>query len=47
MTPTKVVFLSDEYFELLDLDPMIGEFLALGDHILFVWEDTAYEVVPE
>ena len=47
MTPTKVVFLSDEYFELLDLDPAIGEFLALGEHVLFVWEGAAYEVVPE
>jgi Ca-activated chloride channel family protein len=47
MTPVEVVFLSDAYFELLDLDPMVGEFLALGDHILFVWEDVAYEVMPE
>jgi Ca-activated chloride channel family protein len=47
MTPTEVVFLSDEYFDLLDLDPVIGEFLALGDHVLFVWEGEAYEVVPE
>jgi Ca-activated chloride channel family protein len=47
MTPTEVVFLSDEYFELLDLDPAIGEFLALGDHVLFVWDGQAYEVVPE
>ncbi len=47
MTPTEVIFLSDEYFELLDLNPVIGEFLALGERVLFVWEDTAYEVVPE
>lgn len=47
MTPTEVVFLSDEYFELLDLDRVIGEFLALGERVLFVWEDAAYEVVPE
>lgn len=47
MTPTEIVFLSDEYFDLLDLDPVIGEFLALGEHVLFIWEGTAYEVVPE
>jgi Ca-activated chloride channel family protein len=47
MTPVEVVFLSDEYFDLLDLDPVVGEFLALGEHVLFVWEDVAYEVVAE
>jgi Ca-activated chloride channel family protein len=47
MTPVEVAFLSDEYFELLDLDPAVGEFLALGDHVLFVWDDVAYEVMPE
>ncbi|MBN1681137.1 MAG: VWA domain-containing protein [Anaerolineae bacterium] len=47
MTPEEIVFLSDEYFDLLELDPVVGEFLSLGDHVLFVWEDTAYEVVPE
>jgi Ca-activated chloride channel homolog len=47
MTPEKVVFLSDEYFDLLNLDPAIGEYLALGDHVLFVWDGAAYEVVPE
>jgi hypothetical protein len=47
MTPTQVVFLSDEYFNLLELDPVIGEYLALGDHVLFVWDGQAYEVIPE
>ena len=47
MTPTTVVFLSDQYFELLSLDPVIGEYLALGDHVLFVWDGQAYEVVPQ
>lgn len=47
MTPVDVAFLSDAYFDLLDLDPAIGEFLALGEHVLFVWEGTAYEVMPE
>lgn len=46
MTSTQVVFLSDEYFDLLELDPAIGEYLALGDHVLFVWDGQAYEVIP-
>jgi Ca-activated chloride channel family protein len=47
MTPTQIVFLSDAYFDLLELDPVIGEYLALGDHVLFVWDGQAYEVIPE
>lgn len=47
MTPHQVAFLSDAYFALLDLDPQIGEFLALGERVLFVWEGQAYEIVPE
>ena len=45
MTPLKVTFLSDAYFELLALDPVIGEFLALGEQVLFVWGDVAYQIV--
>ncbi len=45
MTPQRVIFLSDEYFALLDRDPQIGEFLALGERVLFVWEGQAYEMV--
>lgn len=47
MTPVEVVFLSDAYFELLDRDPAVGEFLALGERVLFVWDGVAYEIVPE
>ncbi|WP_162909253.1 VIT domain-containing protein [Aggregatilinea lenta] len=47
MTPQAVTFLSDAYFDLLDLDPAVGELLALGDHVLFVWDGQAYEVTPE
>ncbi|GAB4424128.1 MAG: hypothetical protein Kow00106_21020 [Anaerolineae bacterium] len=47
MTPQQVVFLSEAYFELLDRDPQIGEFLALGERVLFVWEGQAYEIVTE
>lgn len=47
MTPVTVTFLSDAYFDLLDLDPRVGEYLAVGDHVLFVWDGQAYEVVPD
>lgn len=47
MRPETVPFLSDAYFDLLDLDPVVGEILALGDHVLFVWDGQAYEVTPE
>jgi len=47
MTPEPVPFLSDAYFDLLALDPVVGEYLALGERVLFVWEGQAYEVVPE
>ncbi len=47
MQPVEVTFLSDEYFDLLALDPMVGEFLALGDQVLFVWNGQAYRVVAE
>ncbi len=47
MEPITVTFLSDAYFDLLELDPRVGEYLALGDHVLFVWDGQAYEVVPD
>ncbi len=47
MTPVQVTFLSDAYFALLDLDPLVGEFLALGEQVIFVWESTAYEIMSE
>lgn len=47
METQKVVFLSDEYFALLEAHPELGEYFALGDHVIVVLEDVAYEVVPE
>ncbi len=44
----EIEFLSDEYFELLDRDPEIGKYLALGERVTFVFEGTTYRVVtPE
>jgi Ca-activated chloride channel homolog len=47
MTTEKVVFLSDDYFNLMDEIPAIAEYLALGDSVIIVIEGVAYEVVPE
>ncbi len=46
MTTTKVTFLSDDYFALLDKDAQMGEYLAVGDHVIVVVGDSAYEIVP-
>jgi Ca-activated chloride channel family protein len=47
MTTQKVVFLSDEYFALLDQKPELAEYLALGDKVIVVLDNVAYEVVAE
>jgi Ca-activated chloride channel family protein len=41
-----VVFLSDDYFKLLTDHPEIKDYLAIGDHVIVVIGDTAYEVKP-
>lgn len=47
MTPIEIVFLSDEYFDLLDTDTRVAQFYALGDQVIFVLDGTAYAVVLE
>ena len=47
METQQVVFLSDEYFGLLDGNPAFGEYFALGDRVIVVVDGTAYEVVTE
>lgn len=47
METQKVVFLSDDYFALLAAQPALSEFFALGDRVIVVYEDVAYEVVTE
>jgi len=39
-----IEFLSEEYFELVDQHPELGEILALGDEIEFYWKGKAYKV---
>jgi Ca-activated chloride channel homolog len=47
MTTTQVVFLSDEYFALLDLHPLMGDYLAIGERVIVVIEGVAYEIIPD
>lgn len=47
MTTQQVVFLSDEYFDLLDQHPELADYFALGDRVIVVVEGVAYEVVAE
>jgi Ca-activated chloride channel homolog len=47
MTTQKIVFLSDEYFALLEQKPELAEYFAIGERVIVVVEDVAYEVVLE
>lgn len=42
-----VVFLSDDYFKLLEQNPQIKDFLAIGNHLVIVIGNTAYEIKPQ
>jgi Ca-activated chloride channel family protein len=44
-TPQQVGFATDAYFDLLSAAPELGQYLALGQHVLLVYEGTAYEIV--
>lgn len=43
----KVGFASDDYFELVTAVPELGQYLALGPRVLFVYNGQAYEIVDE
>jgi Ca-activated chloride channel homolog len=47
METQKIVFLSDEYFALLDSNPDLAQYFAVGDRVIVVVDDTAYEVTAE
>lgn len=47
MQTQKVVFLSDEYFALLDTHPTLAPFFAVGDQVIVVMDGVAYEVVAQ
>ncbi len=44
VTTEKVEFLSDAYFDLLTTIPELGEFFAIGEQVIVVWDGVAYEV---
>lgn len=47
MTTEEIVFLSDAYFDLLDSNPELGEYFAVGDQVIVVIDGVAYQVVME
>jgi len=47
MTPERIIFLSEAYFALLDQDERVADYYALGEHVIFVLDGLAYEVVPD
>jgi Ca-activated chloride channel family protein len=44
--PTKIVFLSTDYFTFLAMHPDLAKALALGDHVMVLSGGTVYEIVP-
>jgi len=47
MGTVSIGFGSEAYFELISLQPSLGKILALGDRVIFVIADKAYEIVSE
>ncbi len=47
MQTQKVVFLSDEYFALLDKTPELAPYFAIGDKVIAVVDGVAYEVTAQ
>lgn len=45
-TPQQLGFAGEAYFELLEAAPELGPVLALGERVLVVYGDVAYEIVP-
>lgn len=45
METVKVEFLSDGYFDLISENPVLGDYFALGERVIVVYDGTAYEVV--
>lgn len=47
METETIEFLSDAYFDLIDNMPELGDYFAVGEHVIVVVDGTAYEVVTE
>jgi Ca-activated chloride channel family protein len=46
-TPQTIGFASETYFQLLSNVPELGDYLALGPRVLFVYEDQVYEIIED
>ena len=44
METVRVEFLSEEYFDLIRESPVLGDYFALGERVIVVYDGTAYEV---
>ncbi len=44
MDLVKVGFLSDDYFELVEAVPVLGDYLALGENVTVVYGDVVYQI---
>ena len=45
METMEVEFLSDGYFDLVTANPVMGDYFALGERVIVVYDGVAYEVV--
>jgi hypothetical protein len=44
-TAQQIGFASDTYFDLLSTAPELGQYMALGQRVLFVYQDQVFEIV--
>ncbi len=42
--PVQITYLSDEYFDLINDIPDLAEFLSVGEQVIFVYDNQAYQV---
>ena len=47
LSEVKIEFMSDEYFKLLDKNPDIGKYLAVGENVKLVWDGKLYIITGE
>lgn len=46
MRPERLAFGGTRYFDLLNQNPTLGAYFALGERVIIVWEGKAYQVEP-
>lgn len=42
--PVQITYLSDEYFDLINEEPELAEYLSVGEQVIFVYNNQAYQV---